>query len=416
MIRGVCRSAETASTVRLPQPYAHPSRRRIQIVDCRTRPLDQRDCWFIVRSPHVAAGVFILIALATIVWNGAKPISLRHHARLLKFVQFAGVWAGFGWKRSLSLLMARLHVLVSGGTAGGQQKCNRWKPSRLHFAFRSFTPGPSLSTWRQIRDERTRRAPQSGHRGRLSIVDGAIANSGRWRIKPERNSSDSDDGRHSQKYNRDDHGCLWIASGVRPASRPVEPYSLDNECVVLMNYFFACCRFARVAFARRSYSQISAREHDDGERAVSEAVVRGARRIRRPEGRSPQVGPNSRPLVSRATTFSRDIGIVAEPPSGRLITTRPRSISMMLETLSGLMAIRWPPSWVNMGYVAIAWFLAVRVEYATGFPVLTDTALREHAAFVSTLPQRRIERARSPLGALTRPKSLSQPAFYYYFE
>jgi nicotinamide mononucleotide (NMN) deamidase PncC len=30
-----------------------------------------------IGSPGVAVGVFILIAFATIVWNGAKPISLR---------------------------------------------------------------------------------------------------------------------------------------------------------------------------------------------------------------------------------------------------------------------------------------------------------------------------------------------------
>jgi hypothetical protein len=56
---------------------------------------------------------------------------------------------------------------------------------------------------------------------RISIVDG-----GRWRIKPEHNSSNSDDGRHSQKYNRNDHGCLWIeldSFGIRTASRLVGP-------------------------------------------------------------------------------------------------------------------------------------------------------------------------------------------------
>jgi hypothetical protein len=47
-------------------------------------------------------------------------------------------------------------------------------------------------------------------------------------------------------------------------------------------------------------------------------------------------------------------------------------------------------------------FLTVRVEYVTGLPA----ALREHAAFVSTLRQRRIEVARCPLSAQSnvRPK------------
>jgi hypothetical protein len=50
--------------------------------------------------------------------------------------------------------------------------------------------------------------------------------------------------------------------------------------------------------------------------------------------------PGSRVPVRRATTLSRVIEIVAEALSGRITTTRPGSISIMLATLSGLIAIR----------------------------------------------------------------------------
>src|ERR1700722_1024040 len=75
------------------------------------------------RSPRIAMGVFILIALDTIVWDGAKAISLRHHARLLKFIQFAGVRTRFRWKRShipmsahwLADFLHELTVFPNGG-------------------------------------------------------------------------------------------------------------------------------------------------------------------------------------------------------------------------------------------------------------------------------------------------------------
>jgi hypothetical protein len=46
---------------------------------------------------------------------------------------------------------------------------------------------------------------------------------------------------------------------------------------------------------------------------------------------------------------SRDIVMLAEPPSGRQTSTRFGSISTMLVTLLGLIAIRWPPSCENIG-------------------------------------------------------------------
>src|SRR5271167_1757157 len=49
-------------------------------------------------------------------------------------------------------------------------------------------------------------------------------------------------------------------------------------------------------------------------------------------------GPRSRVPVRRATTLSRDIAMLAEPPSGRQTSTRLGSISMMLVTLLGLIA------------------------------------------------------------------------------
>ena len=94
------------------------------------------------------------------------------------------------------------------------------------------------------------------------------------------------------------------------------------------------------------------------ESSFDEVRIRAERRVRRAYkcaegehrvgeggrlcGRGHQIysGPNSRLPVRRATTLLKVIEIVAEPPSGRITATRHGSISIMLTTLSGLIAIR----------------------------------------------------------------------------